>query len=437
MVNMSYRILSLGNAWAANTVNTGIFRHHAIFTHKQFQFSAFYENSQTIKLVQRNLSTSEVIFSEINGVFNIKDAHNIISLGIDRKEYLHIVYDHHISVLRYRKSKLPLDIHEWTDESGMSGKFENNITYPTFMIPANHPLLMLYRDGRWNAGSARIKEYDEETDTWIDRENAILSGRNNSPWTSNAYWNHPAIAQNGDLHLSFTWRVDYSNEEKRINNINIDYAYSQDAGKSWLTSKNRPLRLPITQVNSETIFAISPDSNLMNQCSMALDSKNHPHIVFYSDGPRGIPQYQHLWFTGKVWKHRYISQRKKTFILSGAGTLDVPISRPEIVIDKNDIAYVIYRGDLTCNKLVSQRLLPPLYLPNHDDYIVLWNQSVDSSEPVIDRIRWQRDNILTMYIQKTKQTDNEGFIGESYNDCYLVDWNLPSLYNNTLLDNDS
>lgn len=153
-------------------------------------------------------------------------------------------------------------------------------------------------------GTARIKTYDEATQTWTNHPQPILSGAEQKPWTSNAYWNHPAVGTDGSLHLSFVWRTHTLGEEQRINNINIGYACSYDNGLSWQTSHQRPYKLPITQVNAETIYPVSPGSNLINQTSMALDSQNHPHIVFYADDPDGIPQYQHLWFDGKVWRHQ-------------------------------------------------------------------------------------------------------------------------------------
>jgi len=44
--------------------------------------------------------------------------------------------------------------------------------------------------------------------------------------------------------------------------------------------KGKDLRYPTTQVNSETILAVLPGSNLINQCSSAVDNLEQPHIVF-------------------------------------------------------------------------------------------------------------------------------------------------------------
>jgi hypothetical protein len=290
------------------------------------------------------------------------------------------------------------------------------------------PLLFLYRDGVWNKGRARLKEYSESSKTWVDRDPAILCGAQHLPWTSNAYWNHPAVGPDGSIHLSFVWRTNSLGAEKRINNINICYAFSRDKGRSWYSSRNRKFQLPITQVNAETVFPVSPGSNLINQCGMALDSHNRPHIVFYSDDPDGVPQYQHLWFDGREWQHHYISQRTQPFVLAGGGTLQIPISRPEIVVDDEDRVYVIYRGDLTENRMVAQRLLPPNYVSDPKDVRVLWEEDLGFAEPVIDRLRWRRDGVLTMLIQKNYQPPNDQKATPKYEPIYLVDWDVSLLW---------
>ena len=405
----------LGEAWAANTINTVIFRHHGIFTSGQWQFSAFYPDKHTLRVVKRNLTADSIDTFDISGDYNLCDAHNSISLGMDRVGFLHVSYDHHGTRLRYCRSIAPHSIHGWTDELPMTGAHEETVSYPTFILPAqgqgqdasNTPLLLLYRDGNWKKGSARFKIYDEATQSWADRPTPILSGAEHKPWTSNAYWNHPVTGTDGSLHLSFVWRTDSIGEEQRINNINVCYARSLDNGLSWHTSHNRPYQLPITQVNAETVHPVSPGCNLINQTSMALDSKNRPHIVFYSDDPHGIPQYQHLRFDGKAWHHKFISERSEAFTLMGKDTLQIPISRPEVVIDRADSVYIIYRGDFTENRMAATRLSPPDYCFTPEHTSIIWDENLGYAEPIIDRRRWQRDNVLTMLVQHNRQPDGD------------------------------
>lgn len=428
MVTWAHKLL-LSTAWATNTINTVIFRHHGVFTQGRFQFFSYYKDENRLRVAQRDLASGSLFTFDIIGDYNLWDAHNSISMGCDREGFLHLAYDHHATRLRYRRSTMPMSVHSWTEELAMSGVREQCLTYPTFIEQSNNkPLLVLYRDGHPNKGTAYLKEYNESSKVWTDNEPGVLSGASQQPWTSNAYWNHPAIGPDGKIHLSFVWRTHSLGAEKRINNINVDYAQSSDRGRTWSSSRNRRFQLPITQVNSETVFPVSPGSNLINQTSMAVDAHGYPHIVFYSDDPGAVPQYQHLWFNGREWKHHYITQRSEPFVLAGGGTLQTPISRPEIVIDDEDRVYVIYRGDLTGDRMVAQRLLPPLYVPDTSDVRVLWEEPLGYAEPVIDRLRWKREGVLSMLIQKNYQPPHDMHTEPLYEPIYIVDWQLGSLW---------
>lgn len=400
--------VALGDAWSGNTVNTVIFRHHGIFTHNAFQYTAFYVDHNTLRIVQRSLQNDELVQSDINGDFNIKDAHNSISLGMDRDGYIHISYDHHGTQLKYRRSLAPECIESWSDELAMTGQRESRVTYPSFLMPSESaPLQLLYRDGYDRKGSAYLKDYDESEHTWLDHECAKLSGAENHPWTSNAYWNHPVRDHDGSLHLSFVWRTHSIGEQQQINNLNICYAKSFDNGQSWYSSNMKPFQLPLTQVNAEVVWPISPASNLINQSSMAVDSQNRPHIVFYANDENGIVQYQHLWFDGRKWQHQYISQRKNRLDLCGTNTLRIPISRPDIIIDKANNIFVIYRGDLTDDKMAALFLSHPDYAYEPVNQKILSDEVVGLAEPVIDRVRWQKEQVLSLLIQYNEQPNHD------------------------------
>jgi hypothetical protein len=275
---------NLGEAWAGNTVNTVIFRHHGIFTHQGHQFTSFYVDEKTLRFVCRRLSDDQITQYDLAGEYNPKDAHNSISMGVDRQGYLHVCFDQHATKLRYRRSLQPMSIDGWTDDLPMTGQHEDKVTYPTFILPrAGFPLTLLYRDGTHNKGSARLKYYNEKSQSWHDKGTPILSGAEQKPWTSNAYWNHPSIGTDGSLHLSFVWRTGVLGDEQLVNNINIGYAWSPDNGHHWYTLQGQPYQVPITPTTAETIWPVPPGSNLINQCSMALDRFNRPHIVFYAN----------------------------------------------------------------------------------------------------------------------------------------------------------
>lgn len=418
-------VLELADAWATNTVNTVIFRHHGLVTVGGRQVAAFYEDPRAIGIVLRDLETGKIERSRIEGNYDIHDAHNAISIGIDSDGYIHLAYDHHVGSLRYRRSAAPWSIREWTDELPMSGGREDRLTYPAFLMPtAGEPLRFLYRDGSSREGEACLKEYSAKEKVWKDIKPCILSGADQRPWTSNPYWNHPAIDSQGRIHLSFVWRTHPIGPNRRVNNIGIDYAISRESARTWESSRGRDLVIPITQVNSETVFAVSPGTNLINQTSMALDSNENPHIVFYSNDPDEIPQYQHLWYDGRQWRHSFLSKRSRAFELAGGGTLQIPIGRPEVLIDEKDRVYVIYRGDLSGDRMTVLRLLPPDYLPNAAQTRVLWGEPLGFAEPIVDRMRWLTEGILSMLIQWNGQPPHDEMSDVRLAPVHIVDWDL-------------
>jgi hypothetical protein len=398
----------LGEAWAGNTVNTVIFRHHGIFTHQGHQFTSFYVDEKTLRFVCRRLSDDHITQHDLVGEYNLKDAHNSISMGVDREGYLHACFDHHATKLRYRRSLKPMSIDGWTNDLPMTGQHEDKVTYPTFILPrADYPLTLLYRDGVHNKGSARLKFYNEKSQNWQDKSTPILSGSDQKPWTSNAYWNHPAIGTDGSLHLSFVWRTGVLGDEQLVNNINIGYAWSPDNGHHWYTLQGQPYQVPITPTTAETIWPVPPGSNLINQCSMALDQFNRPHIVFYANDTKGIPQYQHLRYDGKQWHHQILSHRTTPFNLAGGGTLQIPISRPEILIDAQDNALVLFRGDLTGDRMAVMRLCAPTYLAGETSQHILIDQSSGYAEPMLDRSGWALNQKLSLLKQYNAQPDHD------------------------------
>lgn len=404
-------------------MNTVIFRHHGVLTSGGYQFTAFFVDERTMRVVRREVKHDSISVSDITDMYNLTDAHNCISIGCDHDGFLHLAYGHHSTRLRYRRSTSPLSVTSWTEELPMTGINETRVTYPCFLaIAATKSFLFLYRDGASSKGALRIKEWRLHEKEWEDRPRAIVSGALEPPLKGNPYWNHPAVGRDGTIHLSYVWRKAPIGEDRQVNNVNIDYCRSQDGGTTWQSSEGTALECPITLATSRTITAIPPGANLINQCSMALDDQDRPHIVFYSNDDEGIPQYRHLWFDGVGWKHSYISKRVAPFRLVGGGTLKIPISRPEIVIDSANRVYVIYRADITDNRMIIQRLLPPDYDAIPDDTRIVWGESLEYSEPVVDRTRWQQDARLSMLIQKNSQPHGDGKQAQEHHEpIYLLD----------------
>jgi BNR repeat-containing family member len=419
------KCIALPAGWARNTVNTSIYRGAGLLTASDFQFGAYYESAESMVLFRRSLTTGELAVSRLGVTAAVKDAHNGISIGCDHDGYLHLSHNQHGSKLSYLQSARPYDISSWSSPRAMSGVWEDMVTYPYFLSPAaaDQPLLFLYRSGVAVSGDVHLKLLDSKSRRWRDLPAPVLAGSQLTPWASGPYFNHPAVDRFGKLHLFFTWRTRPSGIEGRVNNHNIDYACSSDWGLSWEASNGEPIPLPITPVNSETLLGTPPGSGLMNQCGAAADSFGRPFVTFYMGGASGVSVFL-MWHDGLRWRERVLADVHEGFELKGRGTLRLPISRPDLVMDRLDRAWIIYRQSAVRNRMIAVRLDGPDYDVARAETFLLHSGNLGFTEPVIDRARLVRDGILSLFLQRTEQGDHEGLLGPPTSPVFVADWSL-------------
>jgi hypothetical protein len=419
----------LGLAWGGNSVNALLFSQNLVSRH-DFQYAAFYSPEKKLVIVQRNLKQNQITSTVIDHVPTLNDAHFSISLGIDRKGFLHISYAQHMSQLVYRRTSKPHRPETFGPIQPMTGHLEKPVTYPFFLFPNQDDgdnFFFIYRRGGSDYGEVLIKVYDIQAQTWSDLPNAILTGMTQKPWTSGPYLQRPILDQKGNIHFLNTWRTHSIGDAKRINNINLDYLTSPDGGKNWYTSTGQPLQLPVTQVNSETIVPIGPGANLMNQSGATLDHHGHPLSVYYANDSAGVPQYQLIRHqpaskspglqSHSKWVNTLVSHRTQPFNLEGIGTLKVPISRPDVVVLHDNTPMMIYRSEETQQCLVAKVLST-----NTDTTEYPLSPPVGDAEPVIDHHRWQRDGVLSMLIQNCEQGHQEGYPPQIASPISIAEW---------------
>lgn len=419
-------VYEVGKSWAGNTINTAIFRGAGITSSNCYQFCAYYDLDGRVVLSKRTLRSGKVEFASLNSCATLSDAHNGISFGIDAGGYLHISYGHHGSTLNYRRSIAPLDIGNWGPPSPMTGAWEDGITYPYFLTSCYTPgrMVFLYRRGTSSHGDLRLKFYDHVTRLWTDLDAPLLSGSGHKPWSAGPYMNHPAIGKDGRIHLFFTWRTLSIGPDERVNNHNLDYAVSDPSANVWESSDGFPFALPITPVNSESALGTRPGRNLINQSGAAVNSKGDPFAVSFMTAPDGVLRYFLLWRKGNEWHQRWLPLGDESFDLKGHGTLPCPLGRPDIIIDSSDTVWIIFRASFSGNRISALPLCGPEYIANSNMLQVLWHEDLLFYEPVIDRVRWARDNILSMYVQRADQGDEESLGREKVSSARIIEWKL-------------
>lgn len=411
----SESLTKVGMGWAANSVNAVIFRNDPITTVGDTQFVAYYDDQGRVIVGSRKLGDSEWELTPTALTGNNKDAHNMISLIADGDGYLHISWDHHGHSLRYAVSKTPATP-DFGEKVPMTGQTETNVTYPQFFKLASGDLIFFYRDGASGRGNLVMNRYDLKQKKWTQLHNNLISGEGQR----NAYW-QCSVGGDGSIHLSWVWRESPGVET----NHDLCYAKSADGGLSWTKSDGTPYQLPITQDSAEIAQAIPQKHELINQTSMCVDGEGHPIIATYWR-PEGteVVQYFIVRHNGAKWSSSQVSERAVPFSLSGGGSKQIPISRPQVLAKSEGgktAVYLVYR-DVTENEGKAILASCPNIAAGKWERRAITDFGVRYWEPSYDHIRWDRDKVLSLYVQTVGQGDGETLEKIGVTPVYVFDY---------------
>ncbi len=405
------RLVEVGKGYSKTSVNTTVFRTNSLVTHGDTQYIAYYDSLGYVTLGKRTLGNDnwDILTTPYKG--NVADAHNVISIGVDGKGFIHAAFDHHGHPLHYAKGTAPGSL-ELGPLEAMTGIDEGNVTYPEFYSLSNGDLLFVYRSGASGRGNMAVNRYDVTKGKWIRIQDNLLDGQNErSP-----YW-QLYVDANDVIHVSWVWRETWLVET----NHDLCYAKSEDGGNTWLKSDGTPYSLPITADNAEYAWCIPQNSELINQTSMTADKSSNPYIVTYwRDSASAVPQYRIVWHDSKGWRHNIISQRTEPFSLSGGGTKMIPVSRPRIVADGKFIG-VVFRDSERGSKVSLATTA------NGADgkwsVTDITDMNVDAWEPSIDSDLWRQRQQLHIFVQQTAQGDGEKTVNIKPTPVYVLEVN--------------
>ncbi|MFL5772809.1 MAG: BNR-4 repeat-containing protein, partial [Flavisolibacter sp.] len=193
-------------------------------------------------------------------------------------------------------------------------------------------------------------------------------------------------------------------------NHDLCYARSKDGGITWEKSTGEKYHLPITAATAEIACHIAQNSELINQTSMFADASGNPYIATYwRDRNDLVPQYHLVCKRGLTWQLYDPGFRKTDFSLSGAGTKQVPVSRPQVIAwtsGNRQIVGIIFR-DAERNNRPSIAICTDLEKAKWK--VTDFDQnSLGSWEPTYDTELWKTKSELHLFLQKTEQVDAEG-----------------------------
>jgi hypothetical protein len=201
---------------------------------------------------------------------------------------------------------------------------------------------------------------------------------------------------------------------------------SRDCGETWERGDGTSQPLPVTPDNAQSVDPVPMESNLLNTCSLAVDLENRPHLAHYYNDADGVPQYRHLWGDGGRWQSSIVSPRTLRFSLSGGGTLKLPISRPEIAVDRSGHVWIITKDEEMGGGIRLYHASAPYTSWQHLD---LTTENLGNWEPVYDINRWRNENVLSLFVLPVRQGDHETVAAFPAQTACVLDWHRPALIN--------
>ena len=389
------QLCPVADGYCATSINTAVFRQNSITSFDSLQYISFYDPEGNVVLGKRLIDSNEWQLTTTPFKGNVEDAHNVISIGVDGNNVLHLAFDHHGNPLKYTKAVSSGSL-EMEPLQTMTGENEEKVTYPEFHSLPDGDLIFVYRSGSSGNGNMVMKRFDHKNNKWYTIHDNLIDGQDQR----NAYW-QMFVDSKGVIHLSWVWRETWMVET----NHDMNYARSKDGGITWEKSDGTLYSIPITIDSSEIAWKIPQNSELINQTGMTTDEMGNPYIATYwRDADSEIPQYRIIWNDGTDWKMSQVGERTQSFSLAGGGTKMIPISRPKVVSD-GEKAYLIFR-DEERGSVVS--------LATTDDIsqgiwqiIDLTDFSVDAWEPSFDSNLWKNAKSLHIFVQPSHQGDGE------------------------------
>jgi len=267
-------------------MNGESFQQDGITTFGGWQYSAFWDESGYVNVSRRKLPAGAWQNLRLTDYATTStDSHNTISIGISSQDgTLHLAFDMHSSVLRYRRSVAALttspEAAAWTAssfgavQSTLTGSSMPTMTYPQFLRAPGNRLQLAIRTGVSGSGDEVLYEYAAGAWSFVGK---FIDGTTAG---NNAYLFGIEYDSTGLLHV--TWTVRETADAST--NHDIYYAYSKDSGRTWrnnagtvvATTGSGPL---IADSAGLKVWSIGQNRGLINQESQVVDQDGVVHVL--------------------------------------------------------------------------------------------------------------------------------------------------------------
>ncbi len=464
--------------YAGVEINATAFKNQSLITVGDYQFTSFYTgvNQANHQLVigRRNLAASPNTWDLLRTgftSFNVGDAHDVSTIGIDGDGFLHLSWGMHNNAMQYARSTAAV-VND--NPLAMTGVLANvlplqsggDFTYPEFYnIPGSGDLLFTYRTAASGNGEYQLARWDNAANVW----NAVHAARNSTdasavqPWIdndfsgdsnvdANAYHNGLQYDSTGRLHVTWTWRsgTNPSGFNDYQSNHNIMYAYSDNDGVDWRLQNGTllqrdPTGAPtithdIDEANATPVINLPFGSSLINQASSAIGPDDHLYTAtWYAPNAAAgnhTRQYMLLEFDGTTWEQHQVAARasensNNRVAESSLGTFRM--SRPIVLTDDDNRVFVVYsdyQRDPTAVPTAQKKNFVTIAYsesPARDDWQTIdlaTNDDMNLWEPKYDLTRWKEDGVLSMLYQPAG-----GFTPMPVS---ILEWNARAFFNGGL-----
>ncbi len=296
-----------------------------------WQYLGYWDANRNLTLARRKLPVGawqRIVFTDyqIPG----QDSHNAVSVGICPADgTIHLSFDHHVNVLKYRKSVpgLATQPHGFSWTPALFGPVTDTldpamgplpfVTYPRFLQTPTGNLQFVYREFTSGNGNTRMVDYDAATGSWSgDRKITERTGPHSDPLAGasnarSAYFNRIDYDANGTLHATWTWRESVPDGQGGVLRYNRDicYAYSEDGGHVWYSATHQQVAdadagWPMDGNSPVVVVSLPAAWGLLNDQAHAVDGRGRVHVVMYhKDQPDTVvsfanasnSHYYHYW----------------------------------------------------------------------------------------------------------------------------------------------
>ena len=386
-------VTHLGLAYANSSINTSVFRQQSILGLGGGQHAVSYFDALGDARIDV-LSADNTHIRSVRVDYRLErrlltDGHCSINLGLSSDGRVHFIYGAHGTQPIYGSITLTalLDVNSSAVIRGTP--WLRTITYPQFYRIGVDLQLWFRSDPDNTIQFVRCNP----ADSLFSSKPIVLLAANGS---EGPYMNQ--LAQLGDR-LALSWLYRVPSADGNVRNEGLYIAISDDAGVTWKTRDGASLALPIDRSKLTPEIDLMGSFQPLNQTSSCFAPDGCLYVSFYARDSVGLYQV-HVARFGAVSAPvvEVVSDNVERYDLAGAGTLSLPLSRPQVVASNTHV-YAIYRqsGALVVASR-DRTLVAGSWM--HRRYQVgelgVW-------EPTYCRETWEATQRLHVFVQSVRQ----------------------------------